>query len=179
MKNDQDGAKNFKPCHCYANPEDYSVCPKLQSLSIFAAFLVFYKVQRVYYFLVGIKTTGSERYWKQLLEKHKGNLDGYEVEDIGTHSIRKGATTYASSGSTTSPSSVAINNCGGWMADSFTIEWPSWQVLLIAVLWCSTQARPTSRYGRTVTYLQRISPNSDCNKDDTLTSISTCFALAS
>jgi hypothetical protein len=51
---------------------------------------------------------------KQLLEKHKGNLDGYNVEDIGTHSIRKGATTYASSGSTVSPSSVAINNYGGW-----------------------------------------------------------------
>ena len=51
---------------------------------------------------------------KQNLEKHKGNLDGYEVEDIGTHSIRQGATTYASSGSTTSPSSVAIHNCGGW-----------------------------------------------------------------
>ena len=36
-------------------------------------------------------------------------------EDIGTHSIlRKGATTYASSGSTAIPSSVAINNRGGW-----------------------------------------------------------------
>ena len=36
------------------------------------------------------------------------------MEDIGTHSIRKGATTHASSGSTASPSSVAINNQGGW-----------------------------------------------------------------
>ena len=27
MKNVQDGSKNFKPRHCYANPEDYSVCP--------------------------------------------------------------------------------------------------------------------------------------------------------
>ena len=27
MKNDQDGSKNFRPRHCYANPEDYSVCP--------------------------------------------------------------------------------------------------------------------------------------------------------
>ena len=36
------------------------------------------------------------------------------MEDIGTHSITKGATTHASSGSTASPSSVAINNQGGW-----------------------------------------------------------------
>jgi hypothetical protein len=56
----------------------------------------------------------SRKILKRLLEKHKGDLDGYEVEDIGTHSIRKGATTYASSGSTTSPSSDAINNQGGW-----------------------------------------------------------------
>ena len=50
-----------------------------------------------------------------MLHGHEGDLDGYEVEDIGTHSIRKkGATTYASSGSTASSSSVAINNRGGW-----------------------------------------------------------------
>ena len=50
----------------------------------------------------------------QNLEKHKGDLDGYNVKDIGTHRIRKGATTYTLSGSTASPSSVAINNRGGW-----------------------------------------------------------------
>jgi hypothetical protein len=71
-------------------------------------------MQTVYFFLVEIKTTGSERYWKWLLEKLKGALDGYEVEDIGTHSIRQGATTSKSSGSTASPSSVTINSCGGW-----------------------------------------------------------------
>jgi hypothetical protein len=50
-----------------------------------------------------------------LLHGHEGDLDGYEVEDIGTHSNRKkGATTYALSGSTASSSSVAINNQGGW-----------------------------------------------------------------
>jgi hypothetical protein len=40
------------------------------------------------------------------------------VEDIGTHSIRKGETTYKLSGSTASPSSVAINNQGGWTIGS-------------------------------------------------------------
>ena len=27
MKSDHIGSKIFKPCHCYANPEGYSVCP--------------------------------------------------------------------------------------------------------------------------------------------------------
>ena len=27
MKNDQDGSKNYKPRHVYANPEDFAVCP--------------------------------------------------------------------------------------------------------------------------------------------------------
>ena len=26
-KNDQDGSKNFKPSHCYTNPEDFVLCP--------------------------------------------------------------------------------------------------------------------------------------------------------
>ena len=51
---------------------------------------------------------------KRLLHGHEGDLDGYEVEDICNHSIRKGATTYASSCSTASSSSEAINNQGGW-----------------------------------------------------------------
>ena len=114
MKNDQDGSKNFKPRHCYANPEDYSVCP------ITAIFEYLCCSPDVLQDPDSLLFPGSEqdnrfrKILKRLLEKHKGDLDGYEVEDIGTHSIRKGATTYASSGSTASPSSVAINNRGGW-----------------------------------------------------------------
>ena len=39
---------------------------------------------------------------------------GYSIDDIGVHSIRKGAGTYTSSGTTAGPNSVSINNCGGW-----------------------------------------------------------------
>ena len=49
------------------------------------------------------------------VEKHKDELLelGYEPNDIGVHSIRKGAGTYASSGTTAAPSSVSVNNRGG------------------------------------------------------------------
>ena len=86
----------------------------LQYLSIFVCFLDVLQDPD------GLLFPGSQQYeqfrniLRQQLKKHKGDLDGYEVEDIGTHSIRKGASTYAASGSTASPSSVAINNCGCW-----------------------------------------------------------------
>ena len=52
--------------------------------------------------------------WRYQLNENKEDLEGYKVEDIGTHNTRKGATTYAASGSTVSPSSVAMSNCGDW-----------------------------------------------------------------
>jgi hypothetical protein len=47
-------------------------------------------------------------YFARVLEKHKDELLelGYEPNDIGVHSIRKGAGTYASSGTTAAPSSL-------------------------------------------------------------------------
>ena len=113
MKNDQDGSKYFRHCHCYANPEDYSVCP------IKAIFEYLCCSPDILQDPDSLLFPGSEqgnrfrKILKRHLEKHRGDLDGYEVEDIGTHRIRKGATTFASSGSTASPSSVAINSCGG------------------------------------------------------------------
>ena len=114
MKNDQDGSKNFKPCHCYANPEDYSVCPIAAIFEYLCCSPDVLQDPDSLLFPASEQDNQFRKILKWLLEKHKGDLDGYEVEDIGTHSIRKGATTYASSGSTASPSSVAINNCGGW-----------------------------------------------------------------
>lgn len=42
------------------------------------------------------------------------NEMGYEISDLGTHSIRKGAITYLTSGTTDGPSSIAACNRGGW-----------------------------------------------------------------
>jgi hypothetical protein len=42
------------------------------------------------------------------------NAMGFECEDIGTHSIRKGGTTYLSSGTTAGPSASSINVRGNW-----------------------------------------------------------------
>jgi hypothetical protein len=42
---------------------------------------------------------------------------GIIVKDFGTHSVRKGSATYCASGSTSSPSDIAIKIRGGWTMD--------------------------------------------------------------
>ena len=116
MKNDQSGERKRHPRHIYANPVDPVVCP----LTALAMYLGTYG-------LSGTKSTalfpGTSQYdrfakfLKALLQKHKGSLEkefGINVLDIGVHSIRKGAATYVSSGSTCAPPQVATNIRAGW-----------------------------------------------------------------
>ena len=49
---------------------------------------------------------------RRVMQRH-----GLIPDDIGTHSWRKGATTYATSGTTASPSIVAVHLRGGWAMD--------------------------------------------------------------
>ena len=58
-------------------------------------------------------------YWfrkilEQLWKNTKGDLDGYDTDNIDTYSTRRGNTSFVPIGSTASPSIVAINNCGWW-----------------------------------------------------------------
>ena len=113
QKNDQDGSRQRKPRHIYANPIDYVTCPLL---AIFE-----------YLCLNGIRTSGvklfkessHQRFWnivKGVLQEHEVELNqmGYKISDLGTHSMRKGAATYVSSGTTAAPNSISINLRGGW-----------------------------------------------------------------
>ena len=116
MKNDQSGERKRDPRHIYANPVDPVVCP----LTVLAIYLITYG-------LSGTKSTalfpGNSQYdrfakvLKGLLQKHQESLEmeyGINVNDIGVHSIRKGAATYVSSGSTCAPPQVATNIRAGW-----------------------------------------------------------------
>ena len=118
MKNDQDGSKNYKPIHVYTNPEDFSVCPITALFEYMCVNPDIIQNPDGPLFPGANQEDRFRKILKQLFKKHEGNLDGYDIDELGTHSIRKGATTYASSGSTASPSSVAINNRGGWTLGS-------------------------------------------------------------
>lgn len=116
MKNDQSGERPRDPRHIYANPLKPEICPIL-ALGLLWATQGFDKTD--------LKLFGGsnqyERFRKGLgrvlqREEVVGELQrrGITVSDLGTHSFRKGASTYCSSGSTACPSSTAVHLRAGW-----------------------------------------------------------------
>jgi len=111
MKNDQTGERPRDPCHIYANPSMPEICPIL--------------ALRIYWLCFqfdndGLKLfPGNNQYerFRKAFQRFR-DLDNIESEfirsgidkdDIGTHSMRKGSSTYCSGGSTASPSSTSIH----------------------------------------------------------------------
>jgi hypothetical protein len=114
-KADQDGINRDEPWHVYANPRDPSVCP---ILSLGRYLLTFPTILPGN----GQLFPGSnqyDRYAKILrttLENHKQAFEsiGVDIDELGTHSVRKGASTFCCSGSTAGPSIVSICLRAGW-----------------------------------------------------------------
>ena len=113
MKNDQTGSKKRDPRHVYANPVMPSCCP----ITALGIYLLCFDINTN-----GKLFPGSAQYerFRKILNKvlkasclHELKSRGFTPEDIGTHSIRKGATSYCSGGSTAGPSGTAINLRGG------------------------------------------------------------------
>lgn len=113
-KSDQAGSQAKYPRHLYANPEDSVVCP------IFA--LAMYLTR----FNTKVESNdrlfpGREQYkrfsvvFKECLRNHETKLTslGIRLEDLGSHSIRKGAATFISS-CPGGPPAGAISVRGGW-----------------------------------------------------------------
>ena len=109
QKNDQTGERPRDPRHIYANPIMPEVCPIL-SLGVYL--LCYPSV------LSGVRLfPGDNQYERFRSCFHKVCCDSamdMNAEDIGTHSIRKGACTYASSGTTACPSATAVHLRAGW-----------------------------------------------------------------
>lgn len=124
QKNDQLGEKPRDPRHIYANPLIPQVCPVL-SLGIYL--ICFPPIDNTIRLFEGsclLKIIGSKQYerFRQLMLRVASEIDvkdelnnqGIEIEDLGTHSMRKGAATYCSSGSTSCPSSTSVHLRAGW-----------------------------------------------------------------
>ena len=122
MKNDQTGKRcKLYPHHIYANPWFPSICP------IFVLGLYFLFFPTLPSSDGPLFPGGSQYSWFSGILKRlcKAKLDeiaqiGVKGDKIGLHSIRKGSATYASSGTTSSPSSAAIHNQAGWSFGSVT-----------------------------------------------------------
>jgi hypothetical protein len=116
MKNDQLGERPRDPRHIYANPLRPAVCPVL-ALGIYWASFPFDQHSDQLF------PGGSQydRFRKQLVavlarEPIASDLRRFGVDpnDVGTHSIRKGAASYCSSGSTSCPQPTAVHLRAGW-----------------------------------------------------------------
>lgn len=116
VKNDQDGSRNDHPRHIYANPDNYLVCCVTALFEYLLCYPGLFKDEHSMLFPGPCQEAHFSDNLSRVLEKHEDELRdlGYSPEDIGVHSIRKGAGTYASSGTTAAPSLVAVNNRGGW-----------------------------------------------------------------
>ncbi|DBA02540.1 TPA: hypothetical protein N0F65_011012, partial [Lagenidium giganteum] len=116
MKNDQGGTRPKDPRHVHVNPFKHEICPIL-ALGIYWAT---YSIDSTDCHLF----PGHEQYDRfrkalrraLLIPSVRRHLEesGKDSSSIGTHSLRKGAATFASSGSTACPSAVAVHLRAGW-----------------------------------------------------------------
>jgi hypothetical protein len=122
MKNDQLGTRPRDPRHLYANPHDpeiscvlalgiYFLCTdtNLESKFLFPGEKQYDRYQKI------LKKVYSYPDVAQYLQSK-----GVNPDKLGTHSTRKGAATYVSSGTTAAPSAAAVCLRAGWSIDGVT-----------------------------------------------------------
>lgn len=115
MKNDQTGDKMRFPRHVYANPLMPEICPIL-ALGIYLLCLGPIDTAEL---LLFPGRNQYERYYNILKRTLTSNAEelkalGKTPENLASHSARKGAATFCSSGTTAPPSKAAIHIRGGW-----------------------------------------------------------------
>ncbi|ETL79786.1 hypothetical protein L917_19651 [Phytophthora nicotianae] len=116
MKNDQRGTRPRDPRHIYANPLMPEVCPILALGLDWMVYGVDSNANQVF--------PGNDQYdrFRKTLRRaletpglaNELERVGVRCDDIGTHSMRKGAATYCSSGSTACPPAIAVHLRAGW-----------------------------------------------------------------
>ncbi len=120
-KTNQEGdSRKTKPRHCYPNPLDPYVC---MFTGVFEYLACFPQVLEDPDGLLFPGQSQNDRFagiLKDVLLHHANEVNemGYAVEDLGPHSIRKGGTTYLTSGSTSGPTGSSVNIRGGWSHNS-------------------------------------------------------------
>ena len=105
MKNDQVGDRKRDPRHIYANPNNPIVCPVL-SLAIYLSVFSISGTKNSALFPGSNQYKRFSKYFEMILWKHKDEIIaefGIDVKNIGINSLRKGSTSFISSGSTCAP----------------------------------------------------------------------------
>ena len=111
MKNDKEGIGASYKRHLYSNALDIAICP----IVALSRYLATYPCRNGKLFDDGAYAR-FRSFLQKLTSKYAkefGEL-GIDVQNIGVHSIRKGAATYACNGTTAAPQIAAICNRAGW-----------------------------------------------------------------
>ena len=115
-KSDQHGLTSSEPRHVYSNPLDPNICPIRALGAYLIAFpdILNHKHGRLY-----PGESQKKRFGKQLgvvLKRHYHEFQeiGCDANDIGTHSIRKGAATYCTCACHPGPPIVSVCLRAGW-----------------------------------------------------------------
>ena len=119
-KTDHQGRKGRDPRHVYANPFKPEICPILSLGLYFVLIDVTTLVQK---FVFPGKAEDVAKAFNDYLRKvveSKEKMGEFVEPEVkrGSHSLRKGAATFVSSGGTNAPSHAAISNRGGWSIGS-------------------------------------------------------------
>ena len=115
-KTDQVGEDSRYPRHIFSNHVDPVICPVLAlSMYFSCCFAKFTAVDDSLLFQGPGQEVRFSRIFKKLLDEHRDEVRamGYEIGDLGTHSIRKGAATYLTS-IPGGPPVAASSQRGGW-----------------------------------------------------------------
>lgn len=119
-KADQEGERT-DPKHCYANPLNPGACV-LTALGIHLAVYGAPKERTDPLFEGDRQHDRFVKKLRKVLDQHaelKGLLDrqGITVDDIASHSLRKGGRSFCAGGSTMGPSTASVLLRGGWRLD--------------------------------------------------------------
>jgi hypothetical protein len=113
-KTDMTGSQESYKRHIYGNPQNPVICPILALTCYLATTPTRGAPGKLFN-----GTSQYERFRKQLqslVDEHSEEIRGMGIDpqDLGVHSIRKGAATYVCSGTTCAPSIAAVCNRAGW-----------------------------------------------------------------
>jgi len=111
-KTDVTGDQQSYARHVYANPYDMHIC----AIIALAKYLSCFPPKEDGLLFDANSYKRFQKILKKIVKENQADVErmGYDVDDIGVHSVRKGAATYCCGGTTAAPHIAAVCNRAGW-----------------------------------------------------------------
>ena len=112
MKTDMEGFDCARKRHIYANPHCIPIC----CMTAVAKYLAVFEAKEDGMLFDNKSYQRFGKYLSDLMKQNKSAVEqlGISIENVGVHSIRKGAATYCCAGTTAAPHIAAVCNRAGW-----------------------------------------------------------------